>query len=96
MTNVEKEQQMNMKFCFKLRKTFAETWSTASGKPQLLLNRKDMPIEVQCEGDADCHFSQLEDYETEFAPKGTTINSEFYVDVLEHLRNDVCRKGQEK
>jgi len=32
----------------------------------------------------------------EFVPRNTTVNSEHYKGLLEHLRNDVCRKQPEK
>jgi len=28
----------------------------------------------------------------EFVPRNTMVNSEYYKDLLERLRNDVCRK----
>jgi hypothetical protein len=33
---------------------------------------------------------------TEFVPRNTTVNSEFYKGLLELLRNDLCRKRPEK
>lgn len=34
--------------------------------------------------------------QAEFVPRNTTLNSECYKDLLERLRNDVCRKRSEK
>ena len=32
----------------------------------------------------------------EFVPRNTTVNSEYYMGLLEHLRNNVCRKQPKK
>jgi len=34
--------------------------------------------------------------QAEFVPRNTTVNSEYCKDLLEHLRNDVCKKRPEK
>jgi hypothetical protein len=90
------EQRVCMKFCFKLAKTFTETfqWVSVAGKI-VAATKKSTSESIKCLGVVDIFFFDGRGVvHQEFVPR-QTVNGQFYLEVMKRLREAERRKRPE-